>query len=124
MLRLLPFTGARIIHLEHRVPEVKSSHKRHLQSLSTLFIPLWLQAVKTAGLSGPRKRVVRPRVIRGATGATRALGASGGLRAVAGEGRMGLEPRCLDASETFWHDARVGLDVFAVSICLQGGCHE
>ena len=78
MLRLLPFTGARVIHLEHRVPEVKSSHKRYLQTLSTLFIPLWLQAVKTAGLSGPRKRVVRPRIVRAATGALRA---SGGLRA-------------------------------------------
>ena len=59
-----------------------------------------------------------------AAGGLRAVAGAGGLRAVAGAGRMGLEPRCLDASETFWHDARVGLDVFAVSICLQGGCHE
>ncbi len=85
MLRLLPFTGARIIHLEHRIPEVKSEHKRHLQTLSTLLIPLWLQAVKTAGLSVPRKHMIRPRIARAATGGARASGraAGGGLRAVA-----------------------------------------
>jgi hypothetical protein len=59
---------------------VKSNHKRHLQTLYTLLISLWLEAVKTPGYLARENAWFVRELIRGATG---------GLRAVVGAGRMG-----------------------------------